>query len=102
MCNIKKLVILDSITNEVHIYDILPEVKITEDYLSKLGFKPDNCNWLSGDLKVIKCNTILTGKEEAPIALTHWQEWYWRKGGREKIQATRDIRDYNNYKNKIK
>ena len=28
----------------------------------------------------------------------YWKDWYWNKGGREKVQAKRKINDYNNYK----
>lgn len=24
----------------------------------------------------------------------YWKDWYWNKGGREKVQATRYIREY--------
>lgn len=96
----KKLVILDSSSNEVHTYTILSEVQITEEYLATLGFNVSNCTWLSGDLKVINSSTILTGNETAPIPLTKWQEWYWKKGGKEKVDSYRYIKEYERTKNK--
>lgn len=32
----------------------------------------------------------------------YWKNWYWNKGGREKVQATRKIREYNRYKEELK
>ena len=30
----------------------------------------------------------------------YWLDWYWNKGGREKVQARRKLADYNRYKKK--
>ena len=27
----------------------------------------------------------------------YWKDWYWNKGGREKVQAKRKILEYNRY-----
>jgi hypothetical protein len=27
----------------------------------------------------------------------YWKDWYWNKGGREKVQAKRKISEYNRY-----
>lgn len=32
----------------------------------------------------------------------YWKDWYWNKGGRERILATRSLRDYENCKRKLK
>lgn len=32
----------------------------------------------------------------------YWKDWYWNKGGRNRILPTRAIRDYENYKRKLK
>lgn len=31
----------------------------------------------------------------------YWHDWYWNRGGREKVQAKRKISEYNRYKKKI-
>jgi len=32
----------------------------------------------------------------------YWKDWYWNKGGREKVQATRYIAEYEREKQKRK
>ena len=31
----------------------------------------------------------------------YWKDWYWNKGGREKIQAQRKITEYVRYKKEL-
>ena len=31
------------------------------------------------------------------IKLSKWMDWYWNKGGREKVQARRYINEYKRY-----
>ena len=31
----------------------------------------------------------------------YWMDWYWNKGGREKVQAKRYLREYKRYKEKL-
>ena len=31
----------------------------------------------------------------------YWKDWYWNRGGRDKVQARRKITEYNRYKRKI-
>ena len=33
--------------------------------------------------------------------LSKWMDWYWNKGGREKVQARRYINEYKRYQKKI-
>lgn len=28
----------------------------------------------------------------------YWKDWYWNKGGRDKVQAKRKVNEYNCYK----
>ena len=28
----------------------------------------------------------------------YWKDWYWNRGGREKVQSKRKINEYNRYK----
>ena len=30
----------------------------------------------------------------------YWKDWYWNRGGREKVQAKRYIAEYNRFKKK--
>lgn len=95
----EKLVILDKASREIHVYDADPGMRADEEYLRTIGFDPSHCEWMSGDLKVIRHRTALTGNETAPPPLSHWQEWYWRKGGKEKIDASRYINEYERRRN---
>ena len=31
----------------------------------------------------------------------YWKDWYWNKGGREKVQASRYIAEYNRSKQRV-
>lgn len=45
----EQLVILDYTNATVDIYDIDPEVDITDDYIDSLGHNPNNCFWMIGE-----------------------------------------------------
>lgn len=56
----EQLVILDYTNATVDIYDIDPEVDITDDYIDSLGHNPNNCFWMIGeDIEVIKHRYLL-------------------------------------------
>ena len=41
-------------------------------------------------------------KKLKPGTSEYWMDWYWNRGGREKVQARRYIREYERYrKNRI-
>lgn len=31
----------------------------------------------------------------------YWMDWYWNRGGRDKVQARRKITEYNRYKKSL-
>ena len=31
----------------------------------------------------------------------YWKDWYWNRGGRDKVQARRKITEYNRYKKSL-
>lgn len=31
----------------------------------------------------------------------YWHDWYWNRGGRDKVQARRKITEYNRYKKSL-
>ena len=39
-------------------------------------------------------------KKLKPGTSEYWMDWYWNRGGREKVQARRYIREYERYKKK--
>ena len=54
------LVILDYSTASVHFYKIDNDADVDYDYIEKLGFNPDECNWMfAEDIEVIKHKGIL-------------------------------------------
>ncbi len=54
------LVILDYSTSSVHFYKIDNDADLDYDYIKKLGFNPDECNWMfAEDIEVIKHKGIL-------------------------------------------
>lgn len=40
------LVILDYISQDVHIYNVDPDVEVDEDLIDRLGFNINDCNWM--------------------------------------------------------
>jgi hypothetical protein len=55
----EKLVVLDHCTNTIHVYNLDKEDFISEDYIQNLGFNVGNCNWMAGEIEVVKHNEIL-------------------------------------------
>ena len=54
------LVILDYSTASVHFYKIDNDADVDYDYIEKLGFNPDECNWMfAEDIEIIKHKGIL-------------------------------------------
>lgn len=98
----EKLVVLDYRTSEVHLFKAQPGIETNEDYLDRLGFNHSEVEWISGDLKIIShSNVVLDGSETSRPSLSKWNNWYWNKGGKDKVQARRKITEYNRYKRKI-
>lgn len=57
----KKLAVLDTEKNEVHIYTIDSETEVDADRIESLGHNTNNCWWLfAEDIKVIEHQEILT------------------------------------------
>ena len=48
----EKLVILEYSTTTVHIYDINREDTIDDAYISSLGYNPDDCYWMCGNIGI--------------------------------------------------
>lgn len=49
----QQLVILNYTTSTIDIYNIENLVDVNDDYLSSLGYNPDECSWMwSDELKV--------------------------------------------------
>lgn len=48
----KKLIILDYSSGEVHIYFVNNELTIDEEYIENLGFHTDECEWMFGNLSI--------------------------------------------------
>lgn len=42
----EKLIIMDYSVGEVHIYDVLPDTNIDEDFIRDLGFNINTCSWM--------------------------------------------------------
>lgn len=58
----EKLVILDFIVQDltIHIYPIKSDTEVDEDYIKKLGFDPNYCQWFFGTkAEVIEHNEVL-------------------------------------------
>lgn len=55
----KKLVVIDYITNTVHIHSIDENLKITDEYVDSLGYGVNNCYYISGDIDIIEHQGIL-------------------------------------------
>ena len=55
----ERLVVLDHETDTIHVYGLDREATIDEEYISNLGFSPINCNWMAGEIEVVKHNEIL-------------------------------------------
>ena len=54
------LIILDYSTNKVHTYFLSRSEPITETYIADLGFDPNNCHWMAGDIEFINHAIVLT------------------------------------------
>lgn len=55
----KKLVVIDYVTNTVHIHSIDENLKITDEYVDSLGYGVNNCYYISGDIDIIEHQGIL-------------------------------------------
>ena len=48
----EKLVILEYSTSTTHIYDIDREDPIDDMYISNLGYNPNDCYWMCGNISI--------------------------------------------------
>ena len=48
----EKLVILDYVNGDVHIYDKEEFTVVDEDLLNSLGYNAEECEWISGKLQI--------------------------------------------------
>ena len=55
----EKLIILDYCTSTVHLYDVEREEPITDEYIVNLGYNPDDCYWMAGDLGMVYHKGVL-------------------------------------------
>ena len=55
----KKLVVIDYVTNTVHIHSIDENLKITDEYVDSLGYGVNNCYYHAGDIDIIEHQGIL-------------------------------------------
>lgn len=55
----EKLVILDYTTGKVHIYNYDRDEDCTDEYISSLGYSANNCNYMVGNLEILKHKGIL-------------------------------------------
>lgn len=56
----ENLVIFDYSTCKVHTYFLSRSEPITEEYISELGFNPDECHWMAGEVDFINHAIVLT------------------------------------------
>lgn len=59
----EKLVILDFLIQDVtiHIYEIDSDIRVDENFITKLGYNPDFCQWYFGTkAEVIKHKEVIT------------------------------------------
>lgn len=62
MKNNEELVILDYNTGSIHFYKVDVELNITEEYIEKLGFNPNEVSWMTKEFidifkhKGVLCN----------------------------------------------
>lgn len=54
------LIILDYSTNKVHTYFLSRSEPITETYIAELGFDPNSCHWMAGEVEFINHAIVLT------------------------------------------
>lgn len=50
----KKLVVLDYSDASVHIFDVLPDIEVDDEYVDSIGFNMSNCYWMLSDYLDIK------------------------------------------------
>ena len=55
----KKLVVIDYITNTVHIHSIDENLKITDEYVDSLVYCINNYYYITGDIEIIEHQGIL-------------------------------------------
>lgn len=52
----EKLVVLDYSTCTLHVYNIKTEKPISDEYIVNLGYNPDDCYWMIGDVEILYHN----------------------------------------------
>lgn len=55
----KKLVVIDYVTNTVHIHSIDKNLEITDEYVDSLGYGVNNCYYIAGDIDIIEHQGVL-------------------------------------------
>ena len=55
----KKLVILDNVTQIVHSYDVGEHVKVDDSLICMLGYHPNDCSWMCGNAKFVHHKDLL-------------------------------------------
>ena len=55
----EKLVVLDYSTCTLHVYNIETEESVSDEYIVNLGYNPDACYWMIGDVEILYHKGIL-------------------------------------------
>ena len=55
----EKLVVLDYSTCTLHVYNIETEEHVSDDYIVNLGYNPDACYWMIGDVEILYHKGVL-------------------------------------------
>ena len=59
MKEVNKLAVMDWSSDELHIYQTAPDLKVTDEYVESLSFKMTQCHYMTGKVSIVEHQGIL-------------------------------------------